>query len=116
MKPAVPPIESDQTPQLCARVMQLEHFFQFAPMGFALLSRDFHFRTANERYARLTNQSVDALIGKTLFEVIPELADAVMKMCSTVFETYTPLLDITLRTPLLRDGGDPEHWVMNFHP
>jgi two-component system sensor histidine kinase/response regulator len=116
MKPAVPPLKSDQMPQLYARVMQLEHFFQFAPMGFALLSRDFHFRIANERYARLTHQSIDALIGKTLFEAIPELADVVMKMCSTVFETRTPLLDIMLTTPLPREGGYPGHWVTSFHP
>jgi hypothetical protein len=33
--------------------------------AFALLSRDFHFRTANEHYGRLTNQSIDKLLQKT---------------------------------------------------
>jgi PAS domain-containing protein len=100
MKPAVPPVESDQTPQLLnARVTQLEHFFQFAPMGFALLSRDFHFRIANERYARLTNQAIDALIGKTLFEAIPGLADAVMNTNSR------PLSNLMAGPRLKRSGS-----------
>ena len=115
-QPAFLRLESDQAHQPLARVMQLEHFFQFAPMGFALLSRDFHFLTLNERFARLASQSIDGLIGKALFEAIPEHADEVTQLCSTVFETHTPLLDITLATPLPGNGEYAGHSVMSFHP
>jgi GAF domain-containing protein len=58
-----------------------------APIGVALVDSDFRYEIVNETLAEINGMPVDDHIGRTMSEVVPDVADAVMALLRPVFET-----------------------------
>lgn len=56
-----------------ARFRELEALYQHAPVGLALLDRDFRFVRINESLAALTGLRAARLVGRPIFQALPDL-------------------------------------------
>lgn len=57
---------------------ELGHLYRTAPVGLALLDRDLRFVRINEWLATINGKPVEAHVGRTLEEIIPEIAPQII--------------------------------------
>jgi PAS domain-containing protein len=63
-----------------------------APVGFAFVDRELRYVRVNAHFAAVISVPADAHLGRTVGEVVPEIATAVEPMLRQVLETGEPLL------------------------
>ena len=79
--------------ELSGRLTEIEHIYRFSPVGLFQLDRDSRFVRINQRMAEISGLPVEAHIGRTLHEVIPDLAERLMEVCRPVYERGEAVLD-----------------------
>jgi PAS domain S-box-containing protein len=70
----------------------------------------------NDRLAEFHNRPAEDHIGRTLAEVIPEIADKVEPVYRQVIETGEPVIGIEVRGPTPIDPTGEKHWLVSCHP
>ncbi len=98
------------------RLRELEHVYQGAPIGLALMGRDYRFLRVNEMLAEMNGLPATAHIGRSLHEVVPQLGDELAAAYRHVFETGEPLLDVELSGMTSKMPGARRHWQVSFVP
>jgi PAS domain S-box-containing protein len=95
---------------------QLEQIYQTAPVGLCLLDRDLRYRFINERLAAINGRPVADHVGRTLAEVVPEIAQAITPVYQQVFDSGEPVLavDVTGATP--SDPQSERSWIVSYYP
>lgn len=91
------------------RLAELENIYQTAPIGLLFVDTQLRYVRINERLAAINGVSASEHIGRTIWEVVPEMAEAVAPKYLKVIETGEPIVDdevsgITPAAPLeIRD-------------
>jgi PAS domain S-box-containing protein len=95
---------------------QLEQIYRTAPVGLCLVDRDLRYRFINERLAAINGLPVADHLGRTVGEVIPEIAPAIVPVYRRVLETAVPVLavEITGKTPA--DPLSERSWIVSYYP
>ena len=65
----------------------MELIYRTAPVGLCFMDRDLRFVRINERLAAINGHPVEYHVGKTLSEVIPEVAPHIEPLYREVIET-----------------------------
>jgi PAS domain S-box-containing protein len=94
----------------------LDALVQSAPAGVAFLDRDLRYLKVNEALAQLNGVSVDDHIGRTIAEVLPEVADVVVPIFRRVLETGEPLLNWELSGETAAAPGEQRYWRETVYP
>jgi PAS domain S-box-containing protein len=94
----------------------LDGFFTSSPAGLAVLDRELRFERVNETLAAINGSPVEAHLGKTLREIIPELADQVEPSMRNVLLTGQKILNRELCGPIPGGEGAIGYWVANYFP
>lgn len=97
------------------QLAELESLYLTAPTGMALIDRNFRYLRINEKLAEINGLPVTAYLGRTLREVLPEIADAGEPVFRRVFETGEPILNLEGRGRLPHQTTD-HHWLLNVAP
>lgn len=71
----------------------LEAFSKSAPVGFGFWDKDLRFQMVNEGLAEMNGLPVEAHIGRTVRELLPNLAGAAEELYRTVASTGKPVLE-----------------------
>ncbi len=90
--------------------------FQHAPVGLAVFDRRLRYVLVNDSLARYNGRPVKDHLGKTLRDVVPELAGYAEPIFEEVFEKGIPILN---REVFGRAGVAPEaarHWLASYFP
>jgi len=86
-----------------------------APVGLSVLGADLRFRCINNRLAEIDGVSVEDHIGRTVREVLPNLADTLEPILRRVLETGEPICThISGETPA--QPGKQRYWQACYHP
>lgn len=72
------------------QLSELEHIYRTAPIGLALTDRNHRYVRINERLAALNGQSVEDHIGRSVRELLPEVADTTEPILRRVLDTGEP--------------------------
>jgi PAS domain S-box-containing protein len=98
------------------QVAEVEDLYRTAPVGLGLLGTDLRYLRINERLAAINGRPVSDHLGRTLREVVPDLADAVEPLHRQVIRSGQPAvgLEITGTTPA--DPGVPHHFLASHYP
>ncbi|MFQ5974632.1 MAG: PAS domain-containing protein, partial [Alphaproteobacteria bacterium] len=111
LEPASP--DRSRAEALTEQLVELDHLYQTAPVGLCLMDRDLRFVRVNEKLAAINGKPVVEHIGRTLREVIPEIAQKVEPIYRRVMETGEPALDFEVQ-------GTTGNWngtaLVSFHP
>jgi PAS domain S-box-containing protein len=96
--------------------VEVESIYQSAPIGLNVLDRDLRFVRVNQRLAEINGFPVEAHIGRTVRELLPNLADIAEEMLRPVLEIGEPLMnvEITGETPAM--PGVQRTWLESFLP
>ncbi|NIM96817.1 MAG: PAS domain-containing protein [Proteobacteria bacterium] len=95
---------------------ELEHIYQTAPIGLCLLDRDLRYARINDRLAAMNGKAVSEHIGRTLSEVIPEIAPKLEPICREVIESGKPVLNLEVHGMTPARPVVEKDWLVSFHP
>jgi PAS domain S-box-containing protein len=98
------------------RSKEIENIYDTAPIGLCVLDKDLRFMRINERLAEINGFSVEQHLGKTIRNMLPDLADEVEPLLHRVMETGEPLLDITLKGETPSQPGVERTWIESWYP
>jgi PAS domain S-box-containing protein len=102
--------------QLRAQLTELEHLYENAPIGLALLDTKLRFVRINARLAAINGHPAEAHIGRTVGEMIPELAPTVVPIMRRVLDTGEPALNAQVRGQTPAEPETERHWLTNYYP
>ncbi|HYD54065.1 MAG TPA: PAS domain-containing protein, partial [Gemmatimonadaceae bacterium] len=100
---------------LAAREALLDLFFDATPLGIALYDAQLRYQRINERLAAINGRPVEAHIGRTLREVLPELDPAIERQLRQVLETGEAFrLEVASEAPAM--PGVARDWAVSYFP
>jgi diguanylate cyclase (GGDEF)-like protein/PAS domain S-box-containing protein len=106
--------QSDQEVRL--RLAEIEQIYRYAPVGLFIFDRDYRFLRINERMAEINGFSPEAHIGKSMWEIVPDLAGQLEETYRPVFERGVPVLDVEIHGRTPRDPETSHDWLASFFP
>lgn len=96
------------------RSQEIETLYKTAPVGLAMVDRSHRFMRVNQRFADLAAHGMDLLIGRTLEDMIPALAERMAAPIAEVFDQAREAvnLDATVRM----NGHVARDFLIDFYP
>lgn len=98
------------------QLAEIEAIYQSAPIGLSFVSADFRFLRINHRLAEINGVAVADHIGRTVREIVPDLADTAEALLQTVIDSGLPRLDVEIQGETPARPGVPRIWVEHFLP
>jgi PAS domain S-box-containing protein len=94
----------------------LDALYGAAPVGLGFWDRGLRYVRVNEVLAEINERPPLDHIGRTLAEVVPQLAHVIEPIVRRVFERREPVvaLELTAGTPSKPD--EPRHWLASYYP
>jgi len=102
--------------RLCAVAREVERLYAIAPVGLCYLDTQLRFRYINEWLARINGLPVKAHLGKTIDDVIEDVAASIAPQLRRVLQTGEPIIDgeVVAETPA--HPGELRHYRHNYYP
>ncbi|HEY2971234.1 MAG TPA: PAS domain S-box protein [Pyrinomonadaceae bacterium] len=94
----------------------LDTILSSAPIGFAFHGPDLVYQRINETLAAINGLPVEQHIGRTLREVLPEMAEVLEPLLKRVLETGKPVMALELSGETPADPGQQHYWVVSLYP
>ena len=98
------------------RKAELESLHASAPIGLGFFDRDYRYLSVNAELAAINGVAADEHLGRSLREVLPDMAAAVEPMIDHVFATGNPVRDIELSGVTPQSPEVERHWLCGFYP
>lgn len=102
--------------QLRSQYAQLSTIYQTAPVGIAFVDNQLRFVSANDCYAEMNGIAAVAHLGRSLRQVLPDLADELEPVYRQVITTGQPIVGLEVRSVT---GAQPEierDWLVSHYP
>jgi two-component system cell cycle sensor histidine kinase/response regulator CckA len=99
-----------------ARLQEIEAVYRSAPVGLCVVDDQLRYIRANERMAEMIGAPVDQLLGRTVRESVPELADEVEARLRQVLATGQAVYDVEVRGVTPAQPGVERVWVATWLP
>ena len=125
-RPEAPPDPAGQPPRrgepgelprrAPGRATALDTLIAAAPIGFAVLDHDLRYRRVNQALADMNGVPIAEHLGRTLEEVVPELAPEVRAAFARVVDTGTPLRELEVSGQVPGTPGVTRHWLTSIYP
>jgi PAS domain S-box-containing protein len=95
---------------------ELEQLYRTSPVGLCVYDRDLRYVRINERLAAINGRPIEEHIGRTIHEVVPEIAGQVEPLYRRVLETGVAAIDVEVRCAVPSDPDTVRHWLVSSHP
>jgi len=102
--------------QVQRQLAEIETIYQSAPIGLNVLDRELRFVRINQRLAEMNGFSVEDHIGRTVRELLPNLADAAEQVLRPILETGEPLMNVEIVGETPAQPGIQRVWLEHFLP
>ncbi|WP_161829733.1 chemotaxis protein CheB [Steroidobacter agaridevorans] len=96
------------------RSREIETLYKTAPVGMAMVDRNRRFLRVNQHFAVLAEHSMDVLIGRTLEDMIPALAERMAAPVVEVFEQAKAAVNIDATVRI--NGDAARDFLIDFYP
>ena len=97
-----------------ARFREIRALYQNAPVGLALLDRELRYVRINEKLAKIGDFTASDPVSRHIFEVMPDLREALEPSLRTVLETGEPTGNLELRCK--SPSGEKAVFTCCFYP
>jgi diguanylate cyclase (GGDEF)-like protein/PAS domain S-box-containing protein len=98
------------------RLTEIEQVYRHSPVGLCLMDMDHRFVRINERMAEINGLPVEAHIGRTLQEILPDLAGNIVEIQRPVYERGESVLNIEITGQTPSAPGVNRYYLANFFP
>ena len=95
---------------------ELELLYQQAPIGLCLIDRQLRFASCNQVLAEIDGCSIEEHLGKTVRQIVPDLADELEPMFEHIFATGKSVLELEVFGSTPADPGQLKYWLGCFYP
>lgn len=102
--------------QLAEKQQLLDAFITSAPVGMTVLDQQLRFSFINEALAEINGTSVAEHIGKTPWEIVPDLAPKQEKVFHDVLTTGEPILYVEINGETPKLPGVKRTWLVSYFP
>jgi len=99
-----------------SQLAELSAIYRAAPTGLAFVDTELRYRSINDHLAEIHGLPATAHIGRSLREVLGDLADQVEPVCRSVIERRQPVTDVEVRRPGVTGPQAERVWLLNHHP
>lgn len=107
-------LRSEDTAQ--QQYAELEAIYNTAPVGLCVLDRELRFVRINDRLAEINGVPAADHIGRTVQEILPDLAEQVEKILQRIITTGKPVLGIEISGTTPADPDQQRTWVEHWLP
>lgn len=98
------------------RLAEIEAIYNSAPIGLCVLDRNLRFVRINDRMAEINGFSPEEHIGKTIQEVIPDLAEQGEAVAKEIFETKKKVMGREFNGITPAKPGVLRTWIEQWYP
>ena len=98
------------------RLAEIEQIYRYAPVGLCNFDREYRYVRINDRLAQINGFPPEAHIGKTIWEMVPQLADQLKEIYRPVYERGEPVLDIEIHGRTHMDPETDHDWLASYFP
>jgi len=97
-------------------VAELESLYADAPVGLAVFDAFGRYVRVNRRLAEINGLPVAELIGRTYWEVLPDLAPTLEPLFRGVLDTGEPAVNVEIHGTTPAQPGVPRDWLASYYP
>ena len=97
-------------------VVELHNIYATAPVGLCCVDRDLCYVSINDRLAAMNGIAASAHVGRTLREMVPDIAAEIEAVYRRVFATGRPEIDVALIGPAPVPGELPRTYLCSYSP
>jgi PAS domain S-box-containing protein len=98
------------------QLAQIQAIYATAPVGLCYLDRERRFVQLNERLAEINGLSVAEHIGRTVQEILPELAKVQEPIFEQILQTGTPVLNVEVQGKTPAHPDIERYWLVSYYP
>ncbi len=102
--------------EVALREARLNAFFSNAPIGLNIVDREFRFVQINELLAEINGVSVEEHLGKTVLEILPQLALIIEPFYQQVLATNQPILNSEVSADLASQPNMMRDFQVSYFP
>lgn len=95
---------------------ELEQIFKNAPLGIALVDKDLCYISCNEVLAEMNGISSDDHIGRSIYEVAPDVVDYVAPMYRKVLDAGESFVDVIIARKAKDSPNRKKYFYSNYFP
>ena len=95
---------------------QLNAYFNASPTGMGMVDPQLRYLKVNQRLADIIGLSVEEHHGRTIREVVPQLAYILEPLYQEVFATGTPILNFEVSGETDSSPGELRDWQVSYFP
>lgn len=107
-------LQQEQTAQ--QRLAEIEAIYATAPVGLCFNDTDLRFVRINQQLAEINGASVEQHIGRTLRDLLPELADQLEPIYRQVIDTGEPIVNLEVSGTNPAQPGVLRDWLSSYYP
>ena len=98
------------------RLDQLAQIYRYSPVGLFTFDREYRFLSINERMAAINGVSVEHHLGRSMYEIVPDLADKLRELFRPVLERGEPVLGLEIHGETPSAPGAKRDWLCSYFP
>ncbi|APR85983.1 Chemotaxis protein methyltransferase CheR [Minicystis rosea] len=98
------------------RLAEIQSIYGTAPVGLCTLDTDLRWIRINERLAQFNGAPVEAHIGRTCRELLPDLADVIEPLLRRVLGTGKPMIDVEITGRTAARPDEDRTWSTSAYP
>jgi PAS domain S-box-containing protein len=98
------------------QLAQIETIYATAPIGLCFLDRERRFVRMNEQLAEINGLPISEQLGRTVREVLPELAEVQEPIFQQVLETGIAVLDVEVCSTTPAQPSVERCWLVSYYP
>lgn len=98
------------------QLQEIESIYNTAPIGLGFVDPELRFVRVNQRLAEINGAPISEHLGRTLQDVLPELADFLEPLYRQVIQTGEPLLNLEVHGTTPAQPGIDRDWLICYYP
>ncbi|HEX6458190.1 MAG TPA: PAS domain S-box protein [Thermoleophilaceae bacterium] len=96
--------------------VQLDALQRGAPVGFAILDEELRYLRVNDALAEMNGIPPLEHIGRTVWEVVPDLAGNIETFLRGVLDSGIPAPPVEVSGTTVASAGETRHWLVSYYP
>ncbi|MBW4569555.1 MAG: response regulator [Tolypothrix carrinoi HA7290-LM1] len=98
------------------QLTEIEAIYTNAPIGLCMLDTNFRYIRVNKQLAEINGISESEHLGRTVYEVLPELGNVQKPVFEQIIATRLPVLNRELQGETPAQPGIERSWVVSYYP